>query len=126
MVSPMVMSSMPARQTMSPARGLLDVHALQSVEGEQLGDARLLRSGRPACRWRSASPTCDLAVEDAADGDAAQVVAGVEVGDEHLQRAAGIAARRRDVSEDGVEQRAEVVADDLDRGAWRDPRVALV
>jgi hypothetical protein len=41
MVSPMVMSSMPARQTMSPPR-LLDVHALQAVEGKELGDLRVL------------------------------------------------------------------------------------
>ena len=43
-VSPMVMSSMPARQTMSPAAASLDVDALQAVEGEQLGD--LASAGR--------------------------------------------------------------------------------
>ena len=37
-VSPMVMSSMPARQTMSPAAACVDLDALQAVEGEQLGD----------------------------------------------------------------------------------------
>ena len=42
-VSPMLMSSMPARQTMSPAVARLDLDALQALEGEQLGDLRLLR-----------------------------------------------------------------------------------
>ena len=38
------------------------------------------------------------AVEDAADGEAAEVVAVVEVGDQDLQRRLGIAARRREWS----------------------------
>ena len=52
----------------------------------------------------------DAAVEDAADRDAAEVVARIEVGDEQLQRRVGIAARRRHVLDDRVEQRAQVLA----------------
>ena len=39
---------------------------------------------------------------------AAQVVAVIQVGDEHLQDGVGIAGRRRDVLQDGVEQRAQI------------------
>ena len=88
-VSPIVMSSMPARQTMSPAAASLDLDALQAVEREQLGDLRLLDAA-VELEHRHRVVQLDRAVEDAADGDAAEVVARVEIGDEHLQR------RRRD------------------------------
>ncbi len=52
----------------------------------------------------------DPAVEDTPDGDAAQVVAGVQVGDQGLQRRIHIAARCRCVRDDGVEQRLQVFA----------------
>jgi hypothetical protein len=51
-----------------------------------------------------------LAVEDAADRDAAQIVAGVEVRHQHLQRRVDVAARRRHVLEDRVEQRTQILA----------------
>ena len=57
-VSPMVMSSMPARQTMSPAAASCDVDALQAVEGEQLGDAHLLDR---AIQLADADEVADLA-----------------------------------------------------------------
>ena len=56
-VSPMVMSSMPARQTMSPAAAVLDVHALQPLEGEELGDLRLLIACHRASAPTTGSPT---------------------------------------------------------------------
>ena len=56
------------------------------------------------------SPILHAAVEDAADRDAAEVVARVEVGDQQLQRRVGIAARRRHVLDDRVEQRPQVLA----------------
>ncbi len=37
-LSPMVMPGMPAMATMSPTVGLVDVFALEAVEGEELGD----------------------------------------------------------------------------------------
>ena len=97
MVSPMVMSSMPARQMMSPADGFLDLDALQAFEREQLGDARLLRSVPSSLQTTTGSLRRTLAVEDAADGDAAEVVAGIEVRHQHLQRRVDVAARRRHV-----------------------------
>ena len=75
-----------------------DLDPLQAFEGEQLRDLRLLHPCHRACTPRPGSPTLTRAVEDAADRDAAEVVARVEVGDEHLQRRVGVAARRRHVS----------------------------
>ena len=42
-VSPIVMSSMPARQTMSPAAACVDLDPLQAFEGEELRDLGLLQ-----------------------------------------------------------------------------------
>ena len=50
------------------------------------------------------------AVEDAADRDAAEIVARIEVGDEQLQRRVRVAARRRHVLDDRVEQRPQILA----------------
>ena len=50
----------------------------------------------------------ERAVEDAADAEAAQVVAVIQVGDQHLEHAFGIADGRGDVLHDGVEQGPEV------------------
>ncbi len=97
-VSPIVMSSMPARQIDVARRGLADLDPLEAVEREQLGDLRVLER---AIELDDRDRVVQLhgAVEDAADGDAPEIVAGVEVGDEHLQRrrriAAAAAARAR-------------------------------
>ena len=90
--------------------GLLNVDALQAVEGIELGDLRLLDVPRRACTTATGSPISHAAVEDAADRDASQVVARVEVGDEQLQRRVGVAPRRRHVVDDRVEQRPQVGA----------------
>ena len=126
MVSPMVMSSMPARQTMSPGRRFFDLDALQSFEGIQLRDLGLLRFAveladrRPDRRWRT------RAVEDAANGDAAKVVAIVEVGDQQLKVRLGSHCRRRDVFHDRVEERAQILASVCQVDAWRVPARPLV
>ena len=70
--------------------------------------------------------TIDAAVEDAADGDAAEVVAGVEVGDQHLQRRVDVAARRRHVLDDRVEQRPQVLAGHVEVDVGGVPARALV
>src|SRR5690606_32980855 len=54
------------------------------------------------------------AVEDTPDCDAAEVVARIEVGDEHLERRGGIAAWRRYVRDDGIEERPEVFAGNIE------------
>jgi hypothetical protein len=48
-------------------------------------------------------------MEDAADGQPAQIIAVIEVGDQHLQHRVGIAHRRGDVLQDGFKQRAQIV-----------------
>ena len=105
--------------------GFADVDALQPVEREQLGDLGRLNG---AVQLAHGDGVADLhaAVEDAADRDAAEIVARVEVGDEQLQRRVRVAARRRDVLDDGVEQRPQILA----RRAWiarrrADPRVGV-
>ena len=50
----------------------------------------------------------DLAGEDPADGDPADVIAVVERDDQHLQRGVRLDLRRRHVLHDGVEQRLQV------------------
>ena len=50
------------------------------------------------------------ALEDAADGDAAEVVGVVEVGDQNLQRAFGVAGGRGDGADDGLKQRLQIRA----------------
>ncbi len=51
-----------------------------------------------------------MAVEDAADAQAAQVVAVVQVRDQQLQDPLGRSRRRRDRGEQGIEERPQVVA----------------
>ena len=52
----------------------------------------------------------DLAGEDLADADAAHVVAPVDVRDQHPERVIGFGKRRRNVFEDGFEERGHVAA----------------
>ena len=88
-----------------PADGL--VHALQPFEGIELGDfggvegAVALGDGHRVAIFQGS-------LEDAPNAQAAQVVAVIQVGDEHLQDGFGIARRRGNVLQDGVEERAQV------------------
>ena len=66
------------------------------------------------------------AVEDSANRDPPQVVARIEIRHQQLQGRFGIAARRRDVLDDGVEQRPEIVAAAFRVGAGSaHPRVGV-
>ena len=56
----------------------------------------------------------DLAFVNFAEGDTAEVIAVIEVRDEHLEAVAGLGARRRDVLHDGVEERLHRAADVLE------------
>ncbi len=99
-----------ARETDDVAgRRVVDVDALQPVERIQLRDLRFARLGR---RRADGDLVADLhpAVEDAADGDAAQVVARIEVRDQELQRRVERSHRRRHVLDDRVEQRPKIFA----------------
>ncbi len=53
-------------------------------------------------------PGPQRALHDASDGEAAEVVGGVEVGDQRLERRVGVAGRGRDRVGDGVEDRGHV------------------
>ena len=53
----------------------------------------------------TSSPVRMRAVEDARDGEAAEVVAVIEIGDQNLQRAGGVAFGRGNGLHDGFEQR---------------------
>ncbi len=88
-----------------------DVHALQPLEREQLGDFRLLLTA-VELQYRDLIADAHLAVEDAANRDATQVIARVEVRHQELERRLDVPAWRRDVVDDRVEQRPKV-------GAWR-------
>ena len=88
-------------------RGLLDVDALQAVERVQLGDLRLLDGGVQLAH-RDLIADLHAPVEDAADRDPSDVIARIEVGDQQLERRVRVAARRRDVIDDGVEQGPQV------------------
>ena len=90
-------------------RRLVDVDALQPVEREQLRDPRRLHAAVELAD-RHLVADAHAAVEHPADGDAPQVVARIEVRHQHLQAALGVAARRRHVLHDRVEQRAQVAA----------------
>ena len=62
---------------------------------------------------------------DAADADTADIVVIIDGGDKHLHGRRGVALRRRDIVDDGIEQRVEIHArlvrrvagDALPRGA---------
>ena len=91
-----------------------NVDPLQAFEGEELRYARVLkRSIQLADRDLISDP--NLSIEDAADRDAAEVIARVKVGDEHLQRRGRIPFGRRHALDNGVEQRPEVHAGDVHR-----------
>ena len=93
---------------------LVDVDPLEPLEGEELGDLRLLkRAVELAHGHRVADPHASL--EHASDRDPPEVVVRIEVGDENLQRPFRIAARRRHVIDDRVEQRPEIPARLLQR-----------
>ena len=111
---------------MSPAAAACDVDALEPVEREQLRDLASPAALPSSLSTTTGSPIVDPAVEDAADGDAPEVVARVEVRDEHLQRRLGIAARRRHVLDDRVEQRPQIRRPASPRSRVAVPARALV
>ena len=85
-----------------------DLDPLQPFEREQLGDAGRLRRA-VELEHDDRIVDGDVAVEDAADGDPAEIVARIEIRDQHLQRRLRVAARRRHVIDDGVEERPQVL-----------------
>ena len=91
------------------ARGGVGLDPLQAVEDVELASPWWSRGAlsRLATRHRVAHP--DAAREDAADAEAAEVVAVVEVRDQELQHAVGGAGGGGDRAHQRVEQRPQVV-----------------
>ena len=108
-LSPMVMPGMPAMATMSPTWVSSMSVRLRPEKLKSLVILCLLKV--PSTRATEYSCAgAHGAVEDAADGEAAEVVGVVEVGDEDLQRAFGIALGDGDGLDDLLEERLQVGA----------------
>ena len=90
-------------------RGFLGLDALEAGKGEQLGDAGFVERA-VAARDVHFVAGMQRALKDAADGDAAEVIGVVEIGDQNLQRAFGIAGGFGNRIHDGLEQRLQIRA----------------
>ena len=80
---------------------LVDLDPLDALEAEELREAALQQRralGRLLVAQRDHLALAQRALDDAADGEAAEVVGRVEVGDERLQRGVGVAGCGRDPS----------------------------
>src|SRR5208337_4154582 len=87
--------------------------AFEAAEGEELGD---FGGDESAVEFADADflATIQRAVEDAADGQAAQKIGVVQIGNLELEDAGGIAGRRRDFGDDGFkkgEKIARIITD---------------
>src|SRR5580700_7185914 len=92
--------------------GFFNVDALEAAEAEELGNAGLVeRAVEPGDGDVIAGAQSSL--EDAGDGEAAEVVGVVEVGDENLEDAGGVAFAFRSGIEDGLEKRLQIFAGNL-------------
>ena len=101
---------MPASATISPARRLRHLDAIEPVEGVQLGDARLLGLlVRVERQQRDDVADVRRAALDAPDAQPAEVRRVVDRRNEHLERTRRIARRRRHLGDDRLEQRREIL-----------------
>src|SRR4029077_252969 len=80
---------------------------LEAAKGEELGDARGLKR---AIELDDADliAAAQGALEDASDGDSAEVIAVIEIGDLNLQSFVRIARGRRNGVQNGLEEKSEV------------------
>ena len=92
--------------------GLRGLGALEAGEGEELGDLDLLQR-EIAARNHDFVAGMQRALEDASDGDAAEVLRVVEIGDQNLQRGLWIAFGGRNGVDDGLEERLQIGARDV-------------
>ena len=81
--------------------GLCGFSALEAREGEQLGDFGFLQRA-VAFGDGDLVAGVQCALEDAADGDAAEVLRVVKIGHQNLQRGIGVAGRGRNGVHDGL------------------------
>ena len=89
--------------------GLRGLGALQAGEGEELGDLDLLQR-QVAAGEHDFVADMQRALEDAGDGDAAEVLGVVEVGDEDLERCFRVADSGRNGLDDRLEERLKIGA----------------
>jgi hypothetical protein len=90
--------------------GGLDLALAQAGELEDLGDLGPdLFAALGVAHDEDRIADLDDAAEDLADRDAADVVAPVDVGDEHVERLLGLGERGRDVVDDGLEEGRHVL-----------------
>ena len=85
--------------------------AADALERHQLGEAALQRRltfGELLLQQGNGLAAAHDAVDDATDGQTAEVLAGVEGGDHRLERRTGITSGRRNRLDDRVEQRRQV------------------
>ena len=93
-------------------RALVDLDAADALEAHEAGELalqRLLALADLLVEQGDLLALAQRAPHDPADGQAAEVVGGVEVGDDGLQRRVGVAGGGGTVADDGVEQGGEVV-----------------
>ena len=105
--------------------GFRDVGALQAAEAEELGDLDLfdLTAQLGDADFFAGAQG---AVENARNGQAAEVVAVVEIGDQDLQRRGGISGGRRNGLDDGFKQRLKIDRPGTSRSVVAVPSLALV
>ena len=109
MVSPMLMPSTPATATMSPSSvASMSVRFSPAKENSLVILVFCMRA--VALGDGDFFAGAQRAVEDARDGQAAEIVAVVEIGDQHLQRPVGIARGLGNGRDDGFKQRPQVLA----------------
>ncbi len=97
--------------------GTLDGHALEPAEGEDLGRAALLDDVAVDVQRLDRHVDGQRSALDPAGQDAAEEGIAVEQRRKHLELAADIARRRRDVADDRVEQRRQVALANVVRHA---------
>ena len=94
-------------------RGFRDVGSLEAGEGKQLGDLGLVQRSVQLGDG-DVFASVHASVEHARDGQAPEIVAVVEIRHQNLQRAGGIALRRRNGVDDRLEQRPQILAATFD------------
>src|SRR5208282_2856172 len=90
-------------------RSFRDVGALEAGEAEELGDFCFVK-GAVALGDGNIFARLHGSIKNASDGEAAEIVAVVEIRDQDLKRAVGVSLRSRDGVNDGFKQQTQVLA----------------
>src|ERR1019366_1126154 len=90
-------------------RSFRDVGALEAGKAEELGDFCFMK-GAVALGDRNVFARLHGSIKNAGDGEAAEIVAVVEIRDQDLQRAVGVSLRRGNGVDDRLKQQTQVLA----------------